>query len=329
MTSERPSALPGRRERLLEQQAALAALTRMDVRQGESLTQRLQFITQTAALTMRVARVSLWRYTETRAALQCLDLYERSLNRHSDGAELEARRYPAYFQALGMSEAIVTDNAYADPRTQEFSDTYLTQHDITAMVDIPIHLHGRVDGVLRLEQVGPPSQWTPEDRLFGIALANLIALTLERHERRRAEEALRESEQRLATLVAYAPDAILVFDADADRYIQVNKQAASLFGHDCDSLLQIDPTRLSPERQPDGRLSSEARRQFLDLALKGGTPVFEWVHQNAAGELIPCEIRLVRLPHASRRLVRGSLAGTRLPSRISSGPRPNDAVHDN
>ena len=307
ITSEQPSALPGRRERLLEQQAALAALTRMDVDQGESLERRLQFITQTAAQLMGVERASLWRYTETRSAIRCLDLYECGRNSHSDGAELQAEDHPAYFQALVTSEVIVADDAETDPRTLEFSRTYLRPLGITAMLDVPIHLHGRVDGVLCLEQVGLSTPWTPEDRLFGIALANLIALAVERDERRRAEEALRESEQRLATLVTYAPDAILVFDVDADRYIQVNKQAALLFGHDCDALLQIDPTRLSPRVQPDGRLSGKARLEQIEVALNGGTPVFEWVHQNAAGEQFPCEIRLVRLPHASRRLVRGSI----------------------
>ncbi|MEX3816174.1 PAS domain S-box protein [Paraburkholderia sp. BR13439] len=306
-TSERPFAPPGRRERLLEQQTALAALTRMDGHQGGSLKERLQFVTETAARLMGVERVGLWRYTETRSAIRCLDLYESRHNRHTDGVEIRVEDYPAYFQALVTSEVIVVDDSHADPRIQEFFKTYLMPLGVTAMLDVPIHLHGRVDGVLRLAQLGPRTPWTPEDRLFGIALANLIALAVERDERIRAEEALRESEQRLATLVAYAPDAILVFDVDADRYIQVNKQAALLFGYDCESLLQIDPTRLSPERQPDGRLSSVARREYLDVALQGGTPVFEWTHQNVRGELIPCEIRLVRLPHTSCRLVRGSI----------------------
>jgi PAS domain-containing protein len=35
--------------------------------------------------------------------------------------------------------------------------------------------------------------------------------------------------------------------------------------------------------------------------------VFEWTHLNAAGERIPCEVRLVRLPDSERRLVRGSI----------------------
>jgi hypothetical protein len=72
-----------------------------------------------------------------------------------------------------MSEAIVAD-AHADPRTREFSKSYLTPLGVTAMLDIPVHLHGCIDGVPCFEQVGPPMPWRREDRLFGIALANLM-----------------------------------------------------------------------------------------------------------------------------------------------------------
>jgi signal transduction histidine kinase len=36
-------------------------------------------------------------------------------------------------------------------------------------------------------------------------------------------------------------------------------------------------------------------------------PVFEWIHRNAAGQDIPCEVRLVRMPAAGRNLVRASV----------------------
>jgi PAS domain S-box-containing protein len=296
-----------RRRRLLEQQAALVALTRSDVFNRDNLQHALQLVTQTTAHVMGIERVSIWRYSESRSAICCIDLYERSLDRHSCGGELEARLYPAYFAALATSEAIVADDAQTDPRTREFSSAYLTPLDITAMLDFPVHLHGRLRGVLCHEQVGPPVRWTDEDRLFGIAVANLISLALEQAERKRAEEALRESEQRLATMLAYAPDAIVLLDMDSLRFVEANERAVRLYGLDRESLLEIGPVELSPERQPNGRLSSEAAREKLAEALAGGAPVFEWMHINAAGDLIPCEVRLVRLPHSERRLVRGSI----------------------
>jgi diguanylate cyclase (GGDEF)-like protein/PAS domain S-box-containing protein len=48
-------------------------------------------------------------------------------------------------------------------------------------------------------------------------------------------------------------------------------------------------------------------RGYLDRALQGETPVFEWLHRDATGADIPCEVRLVRLPSSTRRLIRGSI----------------------
>lgn len=99
--------------------------------------------------------MSLWRFNEVRTAIHCVDLYERTIDRHSAGVTLHAEHYPSYFQSLATSEAIVADDAYADPRTCEFAGSYLTSSEITAMLDIPIHVYGRLDGVLCHEQVGP------------------------------------------------------------------------------------------------------------------------------------------------------------------------------
>jgi len=184
-----------RRERLLEQQAALASLTQSPVFHGDDLEETIRHVTGMAARLMRIERVSLWRYTEARTVIRCIDLYERAQDRHSAGAEIDARHHPAYFEALATSEAIVTDDAPTDPRTCELSRAYLAPFGITAMMDIPVYLYGRLEGVLCHEQVGPPIAWTAEERLFGIAVANLIALAIECHERKRAEGALRESEQ--------------------------------------------------------------------------------------------------------------------------------------
>ncbi len=303
----RDDALAERRERLLEQQAALVSLTQSPVFHGDDLEETIRHVTGMAARLMRIERVSLWRYTEARTAIRCIDLYERGQGRHSAGVEIDAEHHPAYFEALATSEAIVADDAHTDPRTCELSRAYLAPFGITAMMDIPVHLYGRLEGVLCHEQVGPRVPWTAEERLFGIAVANLIALAIECHERKRAEGALRESEQRLATIVAYAPEAMTILDADTGKWVDVNPNAERLFGRDRESLLRKGPVELSPARQPDGRPSSEAARGWIEQALTGGAPAFEWIHLDAQDRPIPCEIRLVRLPQAGRKLVRASL----------------------
>ena len=55
------------------------------------------------------------------------------------------------------------------------------------MLDVPIHLYGRLEGALCHEHVGPAIKWTPDQRLFAIAIANLAALAIEQTERRRVK----------------------------------------------------------------------------------------------------------------------------------------------
>ncbi len=126
-------------------------------------------------------------------------------------------------------------------------------------------------------------------------------------ERKEAEKAIRESEARLHTLIEYAPEALVVVDVDTGLFAEANENAAHLFGLDMEELLTVGPAQMSPERQPDGRLSTDAAREMLEAALAGGTPVFDWLHRNAAGQDIPCEVRLVKLPGAGN-LVRASVA---------------------
>ncbi len=126
-------------------------------------------------------------------------------------------------------------------------------------------------------------------------------------DRRHAEQALRESEARNRTLVENAPEAIVVLDVDASRFVDVNDNAVRFFRMDREALLRAGPEQVSPPVQADGTSSFGVARGYIDRALQGETPVFEWLHRDALGTDIPCEVRLVRLPSSTRRLIRGSI----------------------
>src|SRR5579862_310106 len=127
-------------------------------------------------------------------------------------------------------------------------------------------------------------------------------------ERRESEQAVRENEARYRLLVDHAPEAIVVLDVDAGRFMDANLPAQKLFGLERGRLLELGPVEMSPVLQPDGTPSAERARAYVQQALEGGSPVFEWSHKNAAGREIVCEVRLVRLPSGAKRLVRGSIA---------------------
>ena len=127
-------------------------------------------------------------------------------------------------------------------------------------------------------------------------------------DRRESDQAMRESEARYRLLVDHAPEAIVVFDADEGRFVDANEYAEKLFGLDRQQLLQVGAVERSPTLQPDGTPSAQLARDYTLQALAGQPQVYEWVLYDGFGKEITCEVRLVRLPSGSRRLVRGSIA---------------------
>ena len=144
-------------------------------------------------------------------------------------------------------------------------------------------------------------------------------------DRMAAEAAQRESEERYRTLVEHAPEAIVVLDPDSGHFVDVNENATRLFGLPRAALLALGPLELSAPVQLDGRSSAEAAPAYIAAAVRGETPVFEWVHRDADGWDITCEVRLVRLRSGERWLVRGSILDIGERKRIEAALRESEA----
>lgn len=186
-------ALEEREKHLRKQNEVLLELASSRALEQGDLDAALKEVTESAARTLEVERVNVWLYDDSRSKVQCIEQYELSAGRHSKGAELAAADYPSYFKALEEERIIAAHNAHTDPRTREFSDSYLTPLGITSLLDAPIRIGGRMVGLICHENLGPARLWTMEEQNFAGSMADFISLALESSERKSAEDALKES----------------------------------------------------------------------------------------------------------------------------------------
>lgn len=127
-------------------------------------------------------------------------------------------------------------------------------------------------------------------------------------ERARAAAALRENEERYRALVEHAPEAILVFDVENNQFVDANENASQLFNLSHKRLLASGFFGLRDVSETAAVTAEQSRvESFLQRALDGHQPVFEWVYKSRSGYEVPCEVRLSRMPAENRALLRVSV----------------------
>jgi PAS domain S-box-containing protein len=107
-------------------------------------------------------------------------------------------------------------------------------------------------------------------------------------ERKKAEEALRESEEKHRTYVENAPDGIFIVDSEA-RYVDVNGAACRMTGYSRDELLNMTIMQLAPSDTPP-----EVFETFEKLKRNGKTSS-EIVIQRKDGSVIHASLDAVAL----------------------------------
>ena len=181
--------------RYARHEAALSTLSRSYALAPENLSKVLREIAEVVAWSLDVGRVGVWTYVRSHSGLVCLELFERTSGRHSEGQELKRTGHESYFSAMDASEVISVSSVESDSRTADLAASDRIPTGVGALLTTPIRSREGKSGVLCCEHLGESRAWTSDEQTFAIAVANLLSLIFAQLEEQKLETQLQHAQK--------------------------------------------------------------------------------------------------------------------------------------
>ncbi len=153
---------------------------------------------------------------------------------------------------------------------------------------------GRIYGTIMVALSSPAAHLDEEQALFeetadDIAFA-LHTLEVE-EESRRAEQALRTSEENYRAIFDGVNEAIIIYDLETGSLLDVNSAACRMYGYSREDFRRLAVADLSANVPP---YTEEDAERFAAQAARGRPQVFEWQARHRDGRIFWVEVSLKR-----------------------------------
>ena len=126
--------------------------------------------------------------------------------------------------------------------------------------------------------------------------------------RKLAEQQLRASEERFKVLFETSRDALMILEPPAWKFTVGNLAALDLFKAKTQTeFIVCEPWELSPERQPDGRLSATKAKEMILTAMREGACDFEWTHRRFDGTEFPASVMLSKMAYGGKEVLQATV----------------------
>jgi len=120
-------------------------------------------------------------------------------------------------------------------------------------------------------------------------IIGLYGTTRDITERKQADEALRESEERFRTIFDSINDAVFIHDIETGAILDVNSTMCKMYGYSREEVDQLDIEALSSGEVP---YTQQDALEWNKKAARGDAQVFEWMAKHKSGHLFWVEVSM-------------------------------------
>lgn len=183
----------------------------------------------------------------------------------------------------------------------QFGQEQLEPFGLKSLLAVPLYLQESYWGFVCFGDCHKERTFTKDEESILRSGSLMLANAMNRNE---IAIKVREADERTKLMLDATPLCCNLWNKNFEN-IECNSEAVKLFElRDKEEYLSRF-FELSPEYQPDGRLSSEKAQENIAAAVRDGKVVFEWMHQKLDGTPVPSEITLVRVKYDDGYIVAG------------------------
>jgi PAS domain S-box-containing protein len=228
------------------------------------------------------------RESEERFRTLVENAYDLITNIDAAGRILFASPNHAEILGWGASELLGTSfSEYLHPDDRELVPFRFEQVFSSGVATATFRVRHK-DGAYRWLECTARTYDTPKNE------GRIVSISRDITGRKRAEEALQESEEKYRAIFESASDAIFTvrMSDEGPRFADFNPAALELHRCKPEELLGASPADFAPAVQPDGRSTEERIAELSVATMAGKTEFFEWRHLRKDGTTFDAEATL-------------------------------------
>jgi PAS domain S-box-containing protein len=200
----------------------------------------------------------------------------------------------AYVVRTGKA-LLATRESMLDPR----SEWRLVSGTPSAIwLGVPLAHRGKIFGAMAVQDYKNPNAYGPDEEQLLAFVAEQIALAIER---KRSEQALRESEEKHRALFEATSQGVMLHDEQ--QFLEVNPAALKILGYERENFIGKHPAHISAPLQMDREPSHAASMRHIAACMQNGSAHFEWLAQTGSGREVPLEVMLTRIQMGGKPLI--------------------------